>query len=44
MTKDNKERVHYIRKMSSTVVPSDDEEKDLFSLANRVPFDDRVNH
>ena len=30
--------------MSSTVVPSDDEEKDLFSLANRVPFDDRINH
>ncbi|MGN1165291.1 MAG: ATP-binding protein, partial [Lachnospiraceae bacterium] len=24
--------------------PSDDEEKDLFNLANRVPFDDRVNH
>ena len=44
MAKDNKERVHYIRKMSSTVVPSDDEEKDLFSLANRVPFDDRINH
>ena len=24
--------------------PTDDEEKDLFNLANRVPFDDRVNH
>lgn len=24
--------------------PSDDEEKVLFNLANRVPFDDRVNH
>lgn len=44
MTKDNKERIHYIRKMSSTVEPSDDEEKDLFNLANRIPFDDRVNH
>ena len=44
MAKDNKERIHYIRKMSSTVVPSDDEEKDLFNLANRIPFDDRVNH
>ncbi|WP_418750475.1 RNA-binding domain-containing protein [Frisingicoccus sp.] len=44
MTKDNKERIHYIRKMSSTVEPSNDEEKDLFNLANRIPFDDRVNH
>lgn len=40
----NKERIHYIRKASNTVEPSDDEEKDLFNLANRVPFDDRVNH
>ena len=44
MKKDNKERINYIRKMSSTVEPSDDEEKDLFNLANRIPFDDRVNH
>ena len=44
MEKDNKERIHYIRKASNTVIPSEDEEKDLFSLANRVPFDDRVNH
>lgn len=44
MKKDNKERIHYIRKASNTVEPSNDEEKDLFNLANRVPFDDRVNH
>ena len=44
MNKDNKERIHYIRKASSTVEPSDNEEKDLFNLANRVPFDDRINH
>ena len=44
MGKNNKERIHYIRKASSTIAPSDDEEKDLFNLANRVPFDDRVNH
>lgn len=44
MSRDNKERIHYIRKMSSTVEPSNDEEKDLFTLANRIPFDDRVNH
>ena len=44
MKMDNKERTHYIRKASNTVEPSDDEEKDLFNLANRVPFDDRINH
>lgn len=44
MARDNKERIHYIRKASSTIKPSDEEEKDLFNLANRVPFDDRVNH
>ncbi|MBE6119130.1 MAG: winged helix-turn-helix transcriptional regulator [Erysipelotrichaceae bacterium] len=44
MAKDNKEHIHYIRKASNTVEPSDDEEKDLFTLANCVPFDDRVNH
>ena len=44
MAKDNKERIFYIRKMSNTVEPSDDEVKDLFSLANKIPFDDRVNH
>lgn len=44
MGKENKERIHYIRKSSNTVKPTDDEEKDLFNLANRVPFDDRINH
>lgn len=44
MEKNNKERIHYIRKMSNTVEPSDDEVKDLFNLANRIPFDDRVNY
>ena len=44
MAKDNKERIHYIRKASNSVEPSDEEEKDLFNLANRGPFDDRVNH
>lgn len=43
MAKDNKERIHYIRKASNTVEPTDDEEKDLFNLANRIPFDDCVN-
>lgn len=44
MAKDNKEHIHYVRKASNTVELSDDEEKDLFYLANKVPFDDRVNH
>lgn len=44
MAKDEKERVHYIRKMSSTIMPSEAEKRDLYNLANNVPFDDRVNH
>ena len=44
MSMNQVERIYYIRKMSSTVNPSEEEVKDLFSLANRVPFDDRVNH
>ena len=38
------ERVHWIRKLSSTVEPSHEEELDLYNLANNVPFDDRVCH
>lgn len=44
MEKDNKERFYYIRKGSVTVIPKEDELKELFTLANRTPFDDRVNH
>ena len=44
MTKVNRERVYYIRKMSSTIAPSEDEKRDLYNLANNIPFDDRVNH
>ena len=44
MAKDEKERIYYIRKGSSTITPTDDDLKDLYSLANRIPFDDRVNH
>ena len=44
MAKENKERYNYIRKGSVTAIPNDDELKDLFALANRTPFDDRVNH
>lgn len=44
MSKENKERIYYIRKMASTITPSQEEIRDLFALANNVPFDDRVNH
>lgn len=44
MAKENKERYNFIRKGSVTAIPNDDELKDLFALANRTPFDDRVNH
>ena len=44
MSKGDKERIYYIRKMSSTIAPSQEEIRDLFALANNIPFDDRVNH
>jgi len=40
----NSQYFPYIRKNSSTVRPNIEEERELFSLANRVPFDDQVNH
>ena len=36
--------LYYLRKFSSTVKPNIDEEHELVSLSNKVPFDDRVNH
>lgn len=44
MAKGGRERVTYIRKMSSTVVPTEEEKRELYNLANNIPFDDRVNH
>ena len=44
MAKGEKERVYYIRKMASTIAPSEEEKRDLYNLANNVPFDDRINH
>ncbi len=38
------ERVHWVRRLSSTVAPSNEEERDLYTLSNNVPFDDRPNH
>ncbi len=44
MSKDNKERISFIRKGSITAEPTDDELKELYSLSNRTPYDDQVNH
>ena len=44
MAREEKERICYIRKMSSPIMPSEEEKRDLYNLANNVPFDDRINH
>ena len=44
MGKNGSERVYWIRKMASTIKPTEEEKRDLYSLANKVPFDDRINH
>lgn len=38
------ERIQWIRKMASTIEPSEEAKRDLYALANNVPFDDRINH
>ncbi|MEC4185395.1 ATP-binding protein [Adlercreutzia sp. R21] len=38
------ERIYWIRKMSSTIKPSEAEKRDLYTLANNIPFDDCINH
>ncbi len=35
---------YFIRKFSSTVKPTAEEEHELISMANQIPFDDQVNH
>lgn len=37
------EKAYYIRKMSNSIRANQLEEKELFMLANNVPYDDRVN-
>ncbi|MCD8295645.1 MAG: putative DNA binding domain-containing protein [Clostridia bacterium] len=37
------EKKYYIRKFSSTVIATPDEEKELFRVSSRVPFDDQPN-
>ena len=43
-TKRGGDRICWIRKMASTIEPSSEEKRDLYNLANNVPFDDQVNH
>ena len=38
------ERIRWVRRLASTVQPNHEEERDLYTLANQVPFDDRPNH
>lgn len=44
MAKTKKNGVCYIRKMSSTIMPSEEEKRELYNLANNIPLDDRINH
>jgi ATP-dependent DNA helicase RecG len=37
-------RVRWIRRVNSTIQPSAEEERDLYTLANNVPYDDQQNH
>lgn len=43
LSKDNRVFHYYIRKQSSTVRARGEDERELVSLAARVPFDDRLN-
>jgi len=43
LAKDNTERAYYIRRHSSSVVAKGQDEQELIALANKVPYDDRVN-
>lgn len=39
----NSEKNYYIRKLSSTIEATDLDVKELLSLSNNIPFDDRIN-
>lgn len=40
----NSQHFYFIRRFSSTVKPTTDEERELLQMANQIPFDDQVNH
>jgi ATP-dependent DNA helicase RecG len=37
-------RYFFVRRFSSTVIANNSEEQQLYQLAAKIPFDDRVNH
>lgn len=41
---DNPRFFYFIRRGSSTVRPTNDEEHELLTMAHQIPFDDQVNH
>lgn len=43
LAKENKEWVYYIRRHANSVEAKGADEQELIALANKVPFDDRVN-
>ena len=43
VTSPKTEKEYFIRKFSSTVVASHEEEKELFYISSNIPFDDRPN-
>lgn len=38
------EQIYYVRRFASTVKANTSEENQLYGLAARIPFDDRINH
>lgn len=42
--KEKSPKEYYIRKGSSTVIARNQDERRLMELANKIPFDDRINH
>lgn len=43
LAKENREWAYFIRRHSNSVEAKGDDEQELISLANKIPFDDRVN-
>ena len=43
LAKDNQEWAYYIRRHASSVEAKGQDEQELIALANKIPFDDRVN-
>ena len=39
----NSEKIYFVRKLSSTIVATDIDVKELMSLSHNIPFDDRIN-